>query len=161
MWPTPPLFSSWWLAEEIPRPLPSFVHESKCGKSNAWDVTATDHRTSTRSHGQYGWGGRLRMSQSAVVVFIIMSEARLSCQSGLLGFVVWDTTQALLGLDDKGRWCEWSAGRQAMFFIQTSRNKLQNNENNSVKAHRKRAARPLVASTAIKVHRQLILPLIM
>ena len=48
-----------------------------------------------------------------------------------------------------------------MFFIQTSRNKLQNNENNSVKAHRKRAARPLVASTAIKVHRQLILPLIM
>lgn len=43
------------------------------------------------------------MSQSVVVVFVIMNEARLNCQSGLLGFVVWDTTQALLGLDDKGR----------------------------------------------------------
>ena len=159
MWPTPPLFSSWWLAEEIPRPLPSFVHESKCGKSNAWDVTATDHRTSARSHGQYGWGGRLRMSQSVVVVFIIMSEARLSCQSGLLGFVVWDTTQGLVWTTREGTVNAALQGKRCFWYKQAE-TKLQNNENNSVKAHRKRAARPLVASTAIKVHRQLILPLI-
>ena len=42
------------------------------------------------------------MSQSVVVVFIIMSEARLSCQSELLGFVVWDTTQGLVWTTREG-----------------------------------------------------------
>ena len=42
------------------------------------------------------------MSQSVVVVFIIISEARLSCQSGLLGFVVWDTSQGLVWTTREG-----------------------------------------------------------
>ena len=95
------------------------------------------------------------MSQSVVVVFIIMSEARLSCQSGLLGFVVWDTTQGLVWTTREGNVNAALEGKRCFLYKQAE-TKLQNNENNSVKAHRKRAARPLVASTAIKVHRQLI-----
>lgn len=47
------------------------------------------------------------------------------------------------------------------FLCKQAETKLQNNENNVVKTHLKRAARPPVASTALKVHRQLVLPLIM
>lgn len=62
------------------------------------------------------------MSQSVVVVFIIMSEARLSCQSGLLGFVVWDTTQGLVWTTREGTVNAALEGKRCFYTNKQKRN---------------------------------------